>query len=281
MADGVAITAGVGTTVATDDCGAPGHAQIVKLAISTDGSATLIPADATNGIDVDVTRVKPDGTNTMPSLDAAARAGFAKLTDGTLTAGLVDETGASAVDAQAVGGGTPHDAVDSGNPVKMGAKAIAHGTNPTAVAAGDRTDTYANRAGVQFVIGGHPNAVTSTTRIPAATGAQTDAAIGPGTVSAGLKVVVTRISVTCSNANSVNVAVKVGFGASTLPADSTTGAAGVLVDHEGVPPGGGFVIGNGAGILGVGADGEELRWTCDSPTAGHVIISVTYFTIES
>lgn len=57
MADNVAITAGSGTSIATDDAGAGGHVQIVKLAISTDGSATVIPADATNGIDVDVTRV--------------------------------------------------------------------------------------------------------------------------------------------------------------------------------------------------------------------------------
>lgn len=48
MADGVAITAGSGTTILTDDTGAGGHAQVVKLAISTDGSGTLIPAEATN-----------------------------------------------------------------------------------------------------------------------------------------------------------------------------------------------------------------------------------------
>jgi hypothetical protein len=46
MADGVAITAGSGTTILTDDTGAGGHAQVVKLAIATDGSGTLIPADA-------------------------------------------------------------------------------------------------------------------------------------------------------------------------------------------------------------------------------------------
>jgi hypothetical protein len=46
MADNVAITAGSGTSIATDDCGAGGHAQVVKLAIATDGSATLIPADS-------------------------------------------------------------------------------------------------------------------------------------------------------------------------------------------------------------------------------------------
>ena len=45
------------TIVATDDAGAAGQVQIIKLAISADGSATVIPADAANGLDVDVTRV--------------------------------------------------------------------------------------------------------------------------------------------------------------------------------------------------------------------------------
>lgn len=64
MADGVAITAGAGTTILTDDTGAGGHAQVMKLAISTDGSGVLIPAEATNGLDVDVTRVIPGTTAT-------------------------------------------------------------------------------------------------------------------------------------------------------------------------------------------------------------------------
>lgn len=146
MADNVAITAGSGTNIATDEVsGTLEHIQLFKLAISTDGSRTLVPADATNGIDVDVTRVsgqvqigdgttavivdatggdaesastaslvtsgrmklfngttwdrvrgditngidvdvtrvKPDGTNTMPSLDVAARRGYVQVTDGT------------------------------------------------------------------------------------------------------------------------------------------------------------------------------------------------------
>lgn len=57
MADGVAITAGSGTTILTDDTGAGGHAQVMKLAISTDGSGTLIPADGTYGLAVDVKRI--------------------------------------------------------------------------------------------------------------------------------------------------------------------------------------------------------------------------------
>ena len=58
MADGVDITPGSGTTVATDDAGANGHVQLFKLAIATNGAATLVPADATNGILVDVSRVQ-------------------------------------------------------------------------------------------------------------------------------------------------------------------------------------------------------------------------------
>lgn len=40
-----------GTVIATDDAGAGGHVQIVKLALSADGSATAITADA-NGLEV-------------------------------------------------------------------------------------------------------------------------------------------------------------------------------------------------------------------------------------
>jgi len=64
MADNVNVPiSGTGDTgpvnVATDDCGSGGHVGLGKLAISADGDRTLIPADATNGLDVDVTRVIP------------------------------------------------------------------------------------------------------------------------------------------------------------------------------------------------------------------------------
>lgn len=75
MADNVPITAGSGTSIATDDAGAGGHCQIVKLAISTDGSATLIPAEASNGLDVDVTRVGGDVTVIGKAADGAAVSG--------------------------------------------------------------------------------------------------------------------------------------------------------------------------------------------------------------
>ena len=168
-------------------------------------------------------------------------------------------------------GNRDHDAVDAGELVGIGLRAIAHSTNPTAVAAADRTVWFANRAGVPFVIGGHPNIVTLEA---AYTAAQTDAAIV--TVASGLKIVVTEIEALCDNANTVDVGVRVGFGATTTP--TTTG---VVLTHPGIAAGSGVARGNGSGILGVGADGEDLRITSEVPTTGSLRILVSYYTIES
>jgi len=203
-----------------------------------------------------------------------------QIGNATLSAGVVDETGASAVDAFAVGGGTPHDSVDSGNPQKIGAKAIAHGANPTAVAAADRTNLYANRAGIPFYIGGHPNIISAEYNT---TGAQTDddmlGAIGAGTI-----VVVTGITVAASNANTVNTSVRIGFGTATIPASGASGATAVskvILSHPNIAAGSGIVKGNSGGIVGIGGDGEELRITCSAPTTGSLYVQIDYFTIES
>lgn len=51
MADNVAISAGSGTNIATDEVTGTGeHVQVVKLAIATDGSRTPVPADGTDGL---------------------------------------------------------------------------------------------------------------------------------------------------------------------------------------------------------------------------------------
>jgi hypothetical protein len=78
MADNVDITPGTGKIVATDEvAGTLEHVQLFKLAIATDGSRTLIPADATNGLLVDVKRVQGvvaigDGTDTVSVATAGA-----------------------------------------------------------------------------------------------------------------------------------------------------------------------------------------------------------------
>lgn len=173
-------------------------------------------------------------------------------------------------------GNVAHDGVDAGNPTKQGGRAVSLGSNPTDVAAADRTDWLFNRAGVPFTLGGHPNIITNSVRL---TGSTTDGAIIAGTIATGTKVVVTRLTIHVSNATSVNVGIKVGFGATTLAADSATSAAGVLFDTDGLAPGGGVNIGDGSGIIGIGGDGEEIRVTNDAPTSGAVHVSMSYFTI--
>jgi hypothetical protein len=178
--------------------------------------------------------------------------------------------------ADAVAGNVAHDGADSGNPLKVGAKAVAHGANPTAVAAADRTDLYANRHGIAFGIGGHPNVIVKEFEF---TSAQTDAALV--TVSGGTIIVVTQVSATASNANTVNVGVRIGFAAATLSAASSSGVTGIVLSHPKLAAGSGVVEGNGAGIIGIGADGEDLRITSDAPTTGALRVLVRYYTIES
>ena len=317
MADGVAITAGAGTTVLTDDTGAGGHAQVVKLAISTDGSGTLIPADATNGIDVDVTRLPAlvAGTANIGDVDVLTVPAPLSTTGGGTEATALrvtlasDSTGVVSIDDNGAAltvdnGGTFAVQVDGAaltalqlidNPVFVddaaytvgtssvmvsGGVAVAHGSAPDAADAGDAVAPLHNRHRVQFTIGGHPNIITRSVHIADADGAQTDATI-VGTISAGTKVAVTAVAVTVDAATTNANAVKIGFGATTIPADSTTGANGVLLDHDGIPPGSGVVVGNGAGLLGIGADGEELRLTCEDPVGGALSVTFSYFTIES
>jgi hypothetical protein len=180
--------------------------------------------------------------------------------------------------SQGTGGNVAHGSSNTGaNPDYAGGEAIAHGTNPTAVTAAQRTKAYLSRAGIPFVMGGHPNVGNYGMSF---TTALTNAIIGP-TIGSGLILVITRLTVTMDNANTVFPSMVIGFGASTTPAFATTpGTTKVLAGHPGVPAGGGFSIGDGSGIIGIGGDGEELRCTTvGTVTNGYITIS--YYTIES
>lgn len=173
--------------------------------------------------------------------------------------------------AAGVESNTAHDAAYTEAPVGIGTFAVAHGANPTDVTAGDKVHNIANRAGVPFVIGGHPNVVT----IAAAyTAASDDVAII--TVSAGTKIVVTQVQVTADNANTVDVGFYIGFGTANTP--TTTG---VVATHPGLAPGSGISRGDGSGILGIGGDGEDLRIDNEVPTTGSIRVLVSYYTIGS
>lgn len=154
----------------------------------------------------------------------------------------------------------------------VGKAVVAHSSAPDAADAGDAAIPIMNRHRIPFVLGGHPNLQTIELATTAA-----DSNVAIISVTAGSKIVVTGFQVTSDNACTVFPSVRVGFGATTTPTTS-----GVIGSHPGLPAGGGFGRGDGSGILGIGADGEDLRWTIGStPTGGSIRIVVTYFTIES
>lgn len=173
MADNLTTTTTVstppsGTIYRTDDLGAAGHAQYVKLLDGTDGGTGAIGGDATNGLDVDVTRVIPGtaATNLGKAEDAAHTSGDVGVmaltvrqdtaaalggTDADYQPLVTDASGRLHVTASGgVGGTVAHDGADSGNPVKIGAQART--TNPTAVADADRVNLTADDLGRQVVV---------------------------------------------------------------------------------------------------------------------------------
>lgn len=161
-----------------------------------------------------------------------------------------------------------------------GGYAVAHGANPDAADAGDAGAILMNRHRIPFMMGGHPNTVSAEYL---STGNITDDNILPA-ISAGTKYVITGITVAASAANTTNATVRIGFGATTVPAQGATNAdavAKVVMSLPGIPPGGGAVKGNGGGIVGVGGDGEELRVTITNMATGNLTIVVDYYTIES
>jgi hypothetical protein len=181
----------------------------------------------------------------------------------------VSQATAANLNAQ-VAGDVAHDTADSGNPVKIGGFGADMGVTPTAVTASDRTRFIADRSGVQFVVGGHPNVLTLEAEYAAS--AQTNTALV--SVSSGTCIVVTQIQVVSDEATTVGVGFRIGFGASTTP--TTTG---VVLTHPGIVPGSGVSRGDGSGILGVGASDEDLRITSESATSGAIRVLVTYYTI--
>jgi hypothetical protein len=85
---------------------------------------------------------------------------------------------------------------------------------------------------------------------------------------------------TCSNSNTGDVSLRVGFAAATLPTisnDSATGGLGVFMSHPGIAKGGGMVVSNGGAPIAVGAMGEDLRITCAAATGGAIRIVITYW----
>lgn len=133
MADNVPITAGSGTNIATDDTGTE-HVQIVKLAIATDASKTPIPADATDGMLVNLGANNDISGTVTANLSATDNAVLDAIeADTTTIAGAVSGTemqvdivGALPAGTAAIGKLSANSGVDIGD---VDVTSISAGTN--------------------------------------------------------------------------------------------------------------------------------------------------------
>lgn len=276
-----------GKSVKTTEDGSQQHHQHVEVEFDVGGTPTPVSSAAPLPVDDDAAQAlltdietAVDGVETqlaaantsLDNIEADADASAASLA-------IMDDWDNGDSDGASVSGNVADGTADAGEPVKVGGKAVAHGSNPTAVDAGDRVNAHYNRHGIPFVQPGHPNIITKSARVDDADGAQTDAALI--TVSAGTKIVVVGLDVMCDKANTVDVGMRVGFGTANVPTPAETGVTGIVFEHPGIAAGSGVVKGYAGGILAVGGDGEDLRFTCEDPTTGAVVLTVSYYTIES
>lgn len=129
------------------------------------------------------------------------------------------------------GSGVQHDNADSGNPHKIGAKAIASLSGATMVAAADRTDLYAGIDGV-LIIRPHCNLEDIVSGVAAITdGSSTSVIAAQG---AGVKTYVTSVTIANTSATDVTVDLRDGTAGSvkwTFPVPNLGG-----VTHTFNPP---------------------------------------------
>jgi len=193
----------------------------------------------------------------------------------TTKSGSLPTTRASDEDDYPVTGDVANDAVDSGNPVKIGGYAGDY-NDSSEVAEGDRVRALYDRTGVQFVIGGHSNVQR---KVFLADDANTNVDMLGAVTGTGYVITSYQI-VPSSDMTATNI--RIGFGASTTPAAPTNGTsvADLLFSNSSVVAGESFREGDGSGIIAMGQAGEELRITNTAPGTGNFTVNITYFTIS-
>lgn len=200
MADSaVGITAGSGTSIDTRTEATNGnHRQVVVLG-DPSTNAGVAPVDATAGLKVDL------GADN----------------DVTVTSGTITTV------TTITGGAVAHDGVDSGNPIKVGAKASATLSDDTMVANGDRTDATSDLDGALLIRPQFPLGDLISERVSNTDGTST--AFSNFGATASTRNYVTAISLYNSSATGGYV-------------DFRDGTGGSVLFTVAIPAGGGAVI---------------------------------------
>lgn len=209
MADNVTIPAsGTGTAtpvIATDDVSGV-HYQYVKLVDGAADATGKIGGDATNGLDVDVTRLPsgtiagasslPAGTNNIGDVDVLSIAAGDNNIGNVDVVTLPNVTLAASTNTNEVVGDAAHDAAIAGNPVRVGGRAV--NAELTAVANGDTADLVTDLVGKQIVMP-YANPENFLSGVTSAITGTSDTSV-IGAQGAGVRIYVTQILVTNSHA---------------------------------------------------------------------------------
>jgi hypothetical protein len=226
LVDNVAVTAGTGTTIAADDVGGALH-QRVKVTWGPDGTGN--DTDVATGKPLPIQHRVSDGTAWTYG-SGAIGAGTPRMTLATDSPGII-ATGTQASPSASylssvVAGDIANDAADSGNPVKVGAKAVS--AEPTAVTANDRVNLLADLVGKLIVLPyANPENFVSGAITSAMTGTTSTSLVAAP--AAGLRNYITQITVSNAHATvGTDVIIQDGSGGTTLytiPAAAVYGGA--------------------------------------------------------
>ena len=195
MANNVAITPGSGDIVAAEEISSAKY-QLVKLVDSTSTSTTRTGV-AANPLQVSLANTGANATPVVVDLGAN--------NDVTVTSGTITIVSTVTTVSTVTGGGIAHDSADSGNPIKVGAKAIAALSGATLVSAADRADNQADLDGAlivrnNFALGDLVNGNASNTD-----GSSTQV-LAAG--AAGVKHYITDVTITNTSASNIYVELK-------------------------------------------------------------------------
>ena len=186
-------TGGIATSAASIDAKIPALGQAlaagsVPVVLTASQLSTLTPLSTVAATQSGTWTIQPGNTaNTTAWLVTGTGGTFPATQSGTWTVGLsASQTLATVTTVGTVatlsGGGVAHDGIDSGNPVKIGGKAVSTQSGQTAVASADRSDLIQDLDGTvierphthgDMVSGAASTTGTSDTSAVAAQGAST------------------------------------------------------------------------------------------------------------
>jgi hypothetical protein len=258
MADSsIAVTAGSGTSIDTRTEATNGNHRQVIVVGDPDTNAGVAPVSATAGLKVDlgadndvtvtgtVTANIAAGTNNIGDVDVLTVNGVAPAFGSGVRGATVQRVTIATDDvvpasqsgtwnvgtvttlSTLTGGGVAHDGADSGNPIKIGAKASATLSDDTMVVNGDRTDATSDLDGALIVRSQFPLGDLISERV---------------TDTGGTSTAFTNFGATASTRNYVTAISVYNSSATAGFVDFRDGTGGSVLWTVAIPAGGGAVI---------------------------------------